>query len=324
MKRLVMACALVLPLVSLTASPAVADVKTRDKAQVKIEGFIGRMFNMFGGKAAKDGLESTTAVKGNRKASINESSGQIVDLAEEKVYDLDIKKKTYKVTTFAELRQQIKEAQERAQKEARKEEGKQEQAQPQKEMEVDFDVKETGHKKAIAGYDTREVIMTVTVREKGKALEEGGGFVMTVDSWLAPTIAAMKEFSDFDIKYAKALQPDAPGVSAEQMAMLTAMYPMMKQAMERIAKEGTKLQGTQLESTTTFETVKSKAQMSSEAESGGSGGGGLGGMLARKVMKKSDPKQRATVATFNHQVLEVSTTVGPADLDLPTGFKEKK
>lgn len=324
MKRLAMACALALPLVSMAALPASAEVKTRDKAQVKIEGFVGKMFNMFGGKAAKEGIVSSTVVKGDRKATLNDMTGQIVDLGQEKVYDLDVKKKTYKVTTFEELRRQLKEAQEQAAKEAAKEEPAQQQEQPQKELEVDFDVKETGQKKPIAGYDTREVIMTVTVREKGKALEENGGFVMTFDSWLAPTIASMKELTEFDLRYAKAIQPDAPGVSAQQMAMLVAMYPMMTAAMERLQKEGSKLEGTPLESTTTFEAVKSKEQMAAAPESGGSGGGGLGGMLARKMMKKSDPKQRALIATLNHQVLEVSTAVAPAELEIPADFKEKK
>ena len=54
---------------------------------------------------------STVAVKGNRKATLNDTTGQIIDLGEEKVYELDMKKKTYKVTTFAELRRRMEEAQ---------------------------------------------------------------------------------------------------------------------------------------------------------------------------------------------------------------------
>ena len=41
-------------------------------------------------------------------------------------------------------------------------------------------------------------MMTVTVREKGKTLEESGGMVLTSDMWLAPKIAAMKEVAEFD------------------------------------------------------------------------------------------------------------------------------
>ena len=325
MKRVLIACALALPLAALSAAPARADVKTRDRAQVKFEGMLGRMFNLFGGKAAKEGIVSTTAVKGNRKTTMSESSGRIVDLSEEKVYDLDMKKKTYTVKTFEEIRREMREAEERAAREAEKEKGQEEKAQPQKEVEVDFDVKETGQKKSIAGHDAREVIMTITVREKGRTLEDGGGLVVTADNWLAPQIPQMKEVSDFEIRYWKQLQgPEAAAISAQQMASIIAMYPMIKQGMERMQREGTKLQGTPLATVTTFEAVKSKEQMAQQSQSKESGGGGLGGMLARKMMKKdSDVKPRATIMTMTNEVQEISTSVTPADLDVPAGFKQK-
>ena len=128
----------------------------------------------------------------------------------------------------------------------------------------------------------------------------------------------MKELAEFEMRYWKQLQgPDASAMSAEQMAAVMAMYPMVKNAMERMQKEGPKLQGTPLETTTTFEGVKSKEQLTQEqSSSSSSSGGGLSGMLARKMMKKDDaPKARATIFTMHNEVLEVSTTVaasGPA------------
>ena len=183
MNRALKACAMALPLVMLTAVSSMAEVKTRDKSQVKFEGMLGRMMGMFGGKAAKEGVVATTAVKGNRKMTMNDTTGRIVDLKEEKVYELDVKKKTYKVATFEELRRRLREAREKAAASRRREAARSSQPrtsrQAAEEFEVDFDVKETGQKKPIAGYDTREVVMTITVREKGRTLEEGGGLVMT-------------------------------------------------------------------------------------------------------------------------------------------------
>jgi hypothetical protein len=301
-----------------------ADVKTRDRSQVKFEGFLGRMMGMFGGKAAKDGFVTTSAVKGDRKAEFNESSGRIVDLAEEKVYEIDVKKKTYRVITFEEMRRQLREAQEKAAREAAKDKGGEEQQQGEPQYEIDFDIKETGQRKAVAGHDARQVVMTVTVRQKGQTLEEAGGLVLTTDSWLGPELPEMKELADFEMRYAKAIAPEAAGMSPEQMAAMMAMFPMMKDAMERMQKENVNLNGTPLASTMTAEAVKSKAQLSEESQSGGGGGGGLGGMLARKMMKKEDPKPRATILTITHETLEVGTSVAPSDLEIPAGFKEKK
>ena len=64
MKRLLIACAVALPLLALTAGPAWAEVKTREKTHISLGGMIGKVFNIFGGKAAKEGIVATTAVKG--------------------------------------------------------------------------------------------------------------------------------------------------------------------------------------------------------------------------------------------------------------------
>lgn len=324
MKRLLTTCALALSMVVAGALTASAEVKTKDKAQVKFEGTLGRIMNFFAGKAAKEGVVSSNAVKGDRKATFDDSMGRIVDLREEKIYTLDMKKKTYQVMTFDEMRRQLKEAQEKAEK-ARAEQPQQEQQpqqKPDKEVEVDFDVKETGQKKSIAGYEARQVVMTATVREKGRTLEESGGLVLTTDNWIGPEIPALKEMAEFEMRYWKAIAPETAAVSAEQMAAVIAMYPMVKQAMERMNKEKVNISGTPLATTMTFEGVKSKDQIAQEAQSNNNSGGGLTGMLARRMMKK-DTAPRATFMTINTETLEVATTVAPTDIDIPAGFKQK-
>jgi len=223
------------------------------------------------------------------------------------------------VTTFEQLRQKLREAQERAAKDAPKETG--EPAKPsgdQKEVEFDFDVKETGQTRSIAGYDTKQVIMTVTVREKGKTLEESGGLVLTADTWLGPEIPAMRELAEFEMKYWKAVAPETPLVSAEQMAAAAAIYPMIKPAMDRLSKEKSSLKGTPLATTMTFDAVKSKAQIEEQSKS--SGTGGLSGMLVRKIAK-TDDRPRATIFTLNSETLEVATTAEATDVAIPAGFK---
>jgi len=295
------------------------------------------MAGMLGGKAAREGLTSTVAVKGDRKATLSEASGQIIDLMEEKVYDLDIKKKSYRVTTFAELRKRMEEARKKTAENAAKEQDKQpEPDKNQKQMEIDFNVRNTGEKKAINGFDTHQVVITVTVREKGKKLEESGGMVLTSDMWLAPKIAAMKEVAEFDARYAKALYGSMlAGVSPEQIGMALAMYPAMKDAIAKMNVEGGKIDGTAILTTTTTESVKSAAQLAEEAKgqddnTAASPAGGLSGALggfAKKAMKKKPeggPQARSTIFTSTHEVLKVATDVAAADVAVPAGFKESK
>jgi hypothetical protein len=93
--------------------------------------------------------------------------------------------------------------------------------------------------------------------------------------------------------------------------------------MARMQKDGDKLSGTPLDTVSTFESVKSKDQMAQGAQSDARPSG-LGGMLAKKMMKKDEPKQRATFMTTHHEVLEISTTVSAADVAVPADFREKK
>lgn len=315
---------------SLAGAAVSADVKTEEKGHVKFEGMLGRMFNMFGGKAAREGMVTHVAVKGDRMLSRSDKTGQLVDLAEEKIYDIDFGKKSYKVTTFEQVRQRMREAEERAKKDQEKRKDEDKPAEGGKEYEIDVATKETGARKSLNGYDTRQVVTTVTVREKGKTLEQSGGMVLTLDSWLAPTVAAMKEVQDFNLRYMQKLHgPMTPGASAEQMAAALAMYPMLKEALGRVNTEGSKLEGTAIATTMTVEAVKSPEQMEQQAEQEeSSGGGGLGGMFARKIMKKKKaedegPKDRAKVMTTTHEVLKVATDVAPADVTIPADFKDK-
>ena len=335
MKRLLICCSVALSLVAVGAGAAQAEVKTRNKSQVKFEGMLGRMMGMFAGKAVKEGIVSTSAVKGDRMVTLNDSTGRIVDLAEEKVYELDLKKKSYTVVTFAELRQQLKEAQEKAQRDAEKaakdagrEKDKEKEADKKApEMDVEFDVKETGERKAIAGYDAREVVMTITVHEKGRTIEDRGGLIVTSDMWLGPEIPAMRELAEFQLRYWKAIAPEAPGMSPEQLATVVAMYPLVKQAMDRLNREQVNMKGTPLLTVTTFDAVKSADQTAKESESSSGGGvsGGISGMLARKMMKKDkDEKPRVTIFTINAETLEIATSVSAADLEIPAGFKQNK
>jgi hypothetical protein len=348
MNRPRIAAALALSIALASVASLRADVRTDEKTKFQLAGALGKIVSIFGGKGARDGVTSTVALKGNRKITFNDTTGQIVDLSEEKVYDLDMKKKTYKVSTFAQIRQKMEEERKKAEEEARKQQASEPDttaSEPardpnQKDVEVDFDIKTTGQSKTINGFNTSEQVATITVREKGKTLDESGGMVMTVDMWLTPTIPQMKELTDFDMKYYQQLYgPMLAGASPQDMAMAVAMYPMIKQALGKMTEEGGRISGTPILTTTTFDAVKSAEQLAEEqkakqeqaaSSSSNSGGGGLAGRLAgrigRSVVKKDDdaPKARATFITTTTEILKMTPDVTAAEVAIPAGFKEAK
>ena len=334
--------ALVLTL-ALAAAPAQAEVRKEERNQVSFAGMLGKVFNFFGGKSAKEGVVSTVAVSGDRKlTTTGENAGQIVDLQEEKIYELDFRRKTYKVTTFEEIRRQMREAEARARESASKEPTSEQPSKSDgKEMEVDFDVQNTGQTKTINGFDTRQVIATITVREKGKKLEESGGIVMTVDTWLSKSAPSLKEIAEFERRYWEKLAGPVSAIDAQQMATVAAMFPGVKDAFARFSRED--LGGTAIQSTTTMDAVKSAEQMKQQAAGGSSAssddkanplsvGGAIGGFMRRRQQQQEEKEAaakpnanpaRSTFMTINNEVLKIATNVTAADVAMPAGFKER-
>lgn len=319
----------VMAIAMLAGASVAGDVRSQEKTRVQLGGALGRMAGMFAGKAAKDGVTLDIAVKGDRKLNRSDERGQLIDLAEEKIYEIDYADKSYKVTTFAEMRKRMEEAQAKAREHAARAQANRDASKPQKKMAIDVVTKETGEKKAVNGHDCRQVIMTVTMHEEGKTLEETGGFVLTSDSWITSPIAAMKESQAFDRRYFEKMS----GVDAQANATgaATAMFPGLVEALARARVEGARVEGTMIATTMTIDTVKGPEQMARESEQQQpDSGGGLGGLLARKMAKKkpaddpnAGPANRANVMTTTHEVLSIATDV-PADaVAIPAGFKDK-
>ena len=328
-------------ILAVTAGPLHADVKTEERTKFELGGILGKVVNIFGGKDAREGTMTTVALKGSRKSMFNDATGQIIDLAEEKIYDLDVKRKTYRVMTFAELRQRMEEAKAKAEKAAREEQAKQKAepapaSRPEDSVEIDLDVKSTGQKRVINGFNTSQVVVTVAVREKGKTLEQSGGLAITTDMWMAPRMPAMKELMDFEMQFAQKLYgPMIAGASPQDMASAMAIYPMLKPALEKMNAEQSKVEGTAILTTLKVEAVKSAEQIAQEQKQTeesskpnltGGVGGLLGGLARRAAQKKVDgdgPQPRAMVMTTTSELLKVANAVSDADVAVPAGFKQQ-
>ena len=330
------------------ALSASAAVQKEEKTQIQFTGLLGGVTKMFGGKAANEGITETASVKGNRKSTMRDSAGQIIDLEEEKVYDLDLKGKSYRVTTFDEIRRKFAEQQEKAKKDlAKMKDAQQQEAPPENQLEVDFSIQESGQKKTINGYDCKEVVLTIGVHEKGKKMEDSGGMQTTMNIWLTPKIADLNELTDFDLRYFKKLALPFDPAMMQQMAAAMAANPFLMQSMVKAKEEAAKLDGTAVLTVTSFQTVASKeatAQQTQAKKEEGNNvdipvggdkksivGGIFGGMAKKAIMKKAEPKEdpnatpgRSTLMTSNTELLKVSTSVTDQDVAIPAGFKEKK
>ena len=179
-------------------------------------------------KAAREPMTSTVMVKGDRMAHVGANHISIIDLKGETITDIDPTKRTYSVITFADM---AKAMQQMSEKMAEK--GKQENA----DMNYKASLKETGEKKVISGFNTKQVVLTIEMEMTDQKSGQKGTMAVVSDMWLAPQIPGYEEVKDFYKRMATKLAW-TPGTNA--MAMQRG--DMMK-GMGQLAKESAKLDG---------------------------------------------------------------------------------
>ncbi len=320
MKRALSCCAVLLTAALVT--PALrADVKTTETSSVVFEGMLGAMMNRISG--ASKGTTTTVSVKGNRMSRMSETAGQIVDLGEQRIYSVDVRKREYTVTTFAQMREQMEKlkADMAKQQQSVDPETKKAMAETGKQMEFDVEAKPTGQQKTIAGQNAREFLLTITMRQQGMKIEESGGLVMTNNLWMAPHIAAMDELQEFNMKFIKAVYGEMfSGLSPQQAGPMSSMVPGLASLMTRMATETRKIQGSPVASTMVIESVKSAEQLKNTTAATPSSG--LSGMLAKR-MGRGSSEPRSKVMTSANETLTIGTAATAEDVAIPAGFKLK-
>lgn len=314
-----------------------AAVRIEERSEMRFAGAIGKVARFVTGSEPE--VETTiTAATASRKVSISRKTGEIVDLDEGAMYQLDLENRTYTVSTFEELRRHAERA--RREAAATQRAGEKPSARagaetdpgrasdgpangPLHDLEIGVDLQETGRQRTINGFATREVVMRVTAYEKGKTIEESGGLAVTSSMWLTPRFPALKELNAFDQRFARKLAGAlfaGFAVSEESSSAAGSAHPMLGDVLVRMRSEGAKMEGYPILTTTNVELVptaaqlaeyeqaKREAQRSREAKrersrpSLGKGVGGLlGGMVTEAVEKKVEKKVEERVGSSDDE-----------------------
>jgi hypothetical protein len=321
--------------VLLTASVCLADANVQQKNQVHFGGLLGGVVNLFARDAGQP-INSSSIVKGDRKLIRTGNVGEIIDLAEEKVYHLDFDRKTYTVKTFADLRREYQDQQQRARKSSERQANTKKNEGP--EYEVDFDVKRTGKEETMNGWKTRQEIVTIAVHEKGKKIEESGGFMLTSDMWMGPKIAAYQEIANFDRRFVEKVYGSAFSTAAGQFAAAMAMSPAFGKAMKAYNEKQGDFDGTPIRTKMTFETVagaNQNQQQSQPAETDASTpssvqGAVIGGLFNKMKQKRQQQQaesgqspNRSTLFDSNSELIKATTSASAAEVAVPSDFRQR-
>jgi hypothetical protein len=185
-------------LMALAVSTLLADFSYQEKATVT-GGAIASAMKVAAvfSKQAREPMQTTVAVKGDRMVHRSAVHASIIDLSTQTITSIDIQKKTYSVMTFEEMKQMMEQASQRMQ---------QHQQQPN-DANVNFKVsaKATGNSKQIAGMDTQEMLVKMEMEATDQKSGQSGAMVIDVDLWLAPSVPGYEEVRDFHRRMAAKL-----------------------------------------------------------------------------------------------------------------------
>jgi carbon monoxide dehydrogenase subunit G len=180
-------------------------------------------------KQAREPIQMTVSVKGDRLSTASAHHISIIDLNAETMTDVDLDKKTYAVITFAEFSRAMQQMSEKM-------------GEKSGDGSVNFkaDVKQTGATRAINGFQTKETVLTLEIEGQDQKSGEKGAMTVVTDMWLAPNLPGYEEVRSFYSRMAQKLAW-APGMGG-MGAMMGRQAGMMK-GMSQLYKEASKLEG---------------------------------------------------------------------------------
>jgi hypothetical protein len=323
--------------VAISAGTLLADFSYQQKSTIT-GGVVASMMKVAGAfsKQAREPIESTVALKGDRMLHRTQFRSTIIDLASQTISEVDLQKRTYTVMTFEQMRQAMDQM---AQKMHQQDSGQQ--------MSVKVSVNPTGNSKQIAGYDAKETIVKMEMQATDQQSGQQGAMVITTDMWLARGISGYGEVREFYRRMAEKLNW-TPGGSFMSR-------PDIAKGMAEVYKETSKLDGVPVYQTvvmggqgqpgqagagpggqqSTQQGAQDQQSQDQQKPSVGSAlGGALGGRFGLGRKKSSDSQQSSSSSGGqqggNGSLLEMTTELTGFSADavdegmfsIPGGFKK--
>jgi hypothetical protein len=287
-------------------------------------------------KQAREPIQGSVAVKGNRMVHGSKDHAEVIDLDSETMTSIDYSKKTYSVMTFAEMTKMMDDAMQKMK---------------DKKAETDFKVsmKSTGASKQVAGYDAKEMLMTFAMEATDQKSGQKGGMLVTTNMWIASKVAGYDEVREFHKKMAAKLAwtPGGAGMMAGNADVARGMAEVYKEAgkmdgmpvLQVMKMVPTGADGQPLQAPAGSETSQQSKPKAEAPTIGNVLGGKLGGFggFGRKKKQQEEPKQEAApetsaqpAASGDAALIEMTTemsgfssgSVDASKFTVPSGFKK--
>jgi hypothetical protein len=338
---------------TLAVNVAQADVTLKEHMSVEGQGIMA-MANMSG--------TSTVSISGKRARTDNDlqmenrlarmfargigQTSEIVRLDDDKVYEVNVKKKQYTETSLTERRAQLQQAMDQAKQQQEK------QPAPTGIDESDCewseptaDVKRTGAKANIAGFDAEQV--SIITKQSCKSRKTGAvcDMALYLDEWVAPAFNAGDEVTKYHTAYAQQMGLLNGGRDVTERA--EALFGRYKTAWSKVVDKMKDIKGYPVKTSFSMGIGGPQCQDGSGGQSANSSGsaspspGGLAGEIAGSLFGRKKKQETASTTpatpppaamngmvvplTVTSELLSVSKDSLSADtFEVPAGFRKVK
>jgi hypothetical protein len=204
-------------------------------------------------RQANQATTTTTMVKGNRmRQESSDGKVQIIDLDGRRFIYIDPATRQYSIVTFDDFKTAMQRAEQqaeaqRAQQQAQAQTNPQAPQNPNVKITPKFDAQVTGASRNILGVTANEMKMKMEMMMEStdpQTQGQSGSFLITSDSWMAPSVPGYDELRAFQMKLAKELNW-LPGTFGGMMGA-NMSNPQMGSAMQEFRKNAGKVQGVPL------------------------------------------------------------------------------
>jgi hypothetical protein len=338
------------PVLVLTLSSGVghADITIEEQISLKGSGFMsmanmnGKTVTTIAGQRARTESDLQMQSRLVRMFAQDGPTAQIVRLDEDKVYELQLKKKRYTETSLADHRAQLQQALEQQ---------RQAQAQQQQtgsgvdESQCEWlppkvDVVRTGEKGTFAGFDAERVTVSAVQSCKVKDSDQVCDFGLSLDQWVAPQFEGDAEAVAYQRAYAEQM-----GLTAYQSRDLAeraeAMFGRYKDLWAELGTKMGDIKGYPVKSSFGFGMGGPQCQDPKQADQpaaspgdiAGQIGGAIGGLFGKKKDKAAEraaapeastlPNGLTPLMVLTSELVSVSrASVSPQAFEIPADFQK--
>lgn len=316
--------------IALAAPSMFADFSYRESTKIT-GGAMAGMMKVAGvfSKAAREPMDATVAVKGNKLVHRGSGTMSLIDLDARTITTADLQKKQYSVMTFEEMKQAMENLAKKMKQDSNA------------DMKMRVSAEPTGKSKEISGFNAKEILMKIAMDMQDQKSKQSGSMVVMTNLWIAEGVPGYSEVADFYKRMSEQLNW-TPGGG------MFAQNPEIAKGMQEAFKEVAKMNGAPVfqkmamgpegmaPPTSDGPSPVAKQEEKPKVSAGSVLGGALGGRFGGLGRKRNDPPQeqpqqqpQQQSAAASGAMIEMETTYSnfatTADaslFEIPAGFKQ--